>query len=210
MDVSGISQGLNKSTFEERQKNLLFLRQLYFLVVIEILVALLWSIWVRESETLGNGVYRYWGFALFTGIASILLLFVATFVGAVRNTPLNYVIYGLFTIFAAYTWGYFCAWDNRTSGYDFVFYWLCLLTAICVVLFLQSMGTNNYQYSLSAFLWIVSACCFVFFIFLCFSDISVIRLVICTVPTIVYGYFLSYNVRKMVTPSHSGQRFALR
>lgn len=139
MDVSGISYGLNKSTFEERQKNLLFLRQLYFLVVIEMIVALLWSIWVREHDTLGNGVYRYWGVALFTGIVTLILLIVATFVGAVRNTPLNYVIYGLFTIFAAYTWGYFCIWDLKTEGYDFIFYWLCLLFAVSIVLFLQSL-----------------------------------------------------------------------
>lgn len=139
MDVSGISYGLNRSTFEERQKNLNFLRGLYFLVLIEMVVALLWSIWVRESDTLGDGVYRYWGIALATGIITVILLLVATFVSAVRNSPINYVVYALFTIFAAYTWGYFCAWDQRTEGYDFAFYWLCLLTAVAVVLFLQAM-----------------------------------------------------------------------
>jgi hypothetical protein len=139
MDVSGISSGLNKSTFEERQKNLLFLRQLYLLVLVEMIVALLWSIWVREDQTLGNGVYRFWGFALATAILTIILLLVATFVAVVRNTPINFIVYALFTIFAAYTWGYFCSWDNRTDGFDFVFYWLCLLTAVSVVLFLQSM-----------------------------------------------------------------------
>ena len=139
MDVSGISYGLNKSSVEERQKNLSFLRQLYFLVLIEVLVALLWSIWVRESPTLGDGVYEYWGFALATGIITLLLLLLATFVAAIRNTPINFIVYGLFTICAAYTWGYFCILDNKKDGYDFVFYWLCLLTAIAVVLFLQAM-----------------------------------------------------------------------
>lgn len=138
MDVSGISYGgLSKSTAEERLKNNSYLRQLYFLLVVQLVVALLWSVWVREYDTLGNGVYRYWGFALFSAIMTVILLLVATFISAVRNSPINIVIYALYTIFAAYTWGYCCAWDQRKQTWGFIFYWLCLLTAIAVVLLFQ-------------------------------------------------------------------------
>lgn len=140
MDVSQISYGgLSRSTIEERAKNQTLLRNLYALVVLEMLVALLWSVWVRESETLGNGVYRYWGFALATAILQAILLLVAVFVAAVRKSPINIVIYALYTIFAAYTWGYCCAWDQRVNSWQFIFYWCCLLLAIAVVLFLQAL-----------------------------------------------------------------------
>jgi hypothetical protein len=140
MDVSGISYGgLNRSTIEERAKNQMLLRNLYGLVVLEMVVAILWSVWVRESPTLGDGVYRFWGFALFTAIAQALILLVAVFVAAVRKSPINIVIYALYTIFAAYTWGYCCAWDQRVNSWQFIFYWCCLLTAIATVLFLQAL-----------------------------------------------------------------------
>lgn len=138
MDVSGISYGgLSRSSVAERLKNNEFLRKLYFLVLVEMVVALLWSVWVREHDRLGNGVYDYWGFALASAIIALLLLLVATFVQASRNSPLNVIIYALYTIFAAYTWGYLCAWDQRNDGWDFIFYWCCLLTGIATVLLFQ-------------------------------------------------------------------------
>ena len=136
MDVSGLS--LNNSTYEERTKNVNYLRYLYFFYVIELLVALGWSVWVRESKALGDWVVKWWGFALVAAILCVLLLLVATFVVQVRASPVNIVIYGLFTIFFAYTWGYLCAWDQRTEGWDFLFFWLCLFTAIAIAFFLHA------------------------------------------------------------------------
>ncbi len=136
MDVSGIS--LNKTTYEERHKNIGFLRSLYFFLVIELLIALGWGIWCREDNTLGNWVNRYWGIALATAIVAVLLILVAFLVGSTRVAPLNYIIYVLFTIAFAYTWGYLCAWDQRHDGWDFLFFWLCLLTAISIALFLHA------------------------------------------------------------------------
>lgn len=136
MDVSGLS--LNRSTFEERHKNIGFLRQLYFFFVIELLISLGWSVWTRESKTLGDWVVRWWGIALVTAILCVILIIVATFLAPARLAPLNFVIYGLFTICFAYTWGYLCAWDNRTEGWDFLFFWLCLFSAIAIGFFLHS------------------------------------------------------------------------
>lgn len=63
-------------------------------------------------------------------------------------------------------------------------------------------GTTGYMYTLSAIMFILGACLLVFFFFLCFSDISFIRLLITMVPVLVFGFFLSYNVRKMVGSFH--------
>ena len=54
------------------------------------------------------------------------------------------------------------------------------------------------MYTISAIMFIVGACLIVLFLFLCFSDISFLRLLITLVPVLVFGFFLNYNVRKMV------------
>jgi FtsH-binding integral membrane protein len=136
MDVSGIS--LNRSTFEERCKNIDFLRKLYLFYMIEMLVVFGWTVWVLSCETLGNWVVNVWWLALVTGILAIILLLVCTFLPFARNSPINIVLYALFTIFFAYTLAYLAAinWEDAESGV--VFYWICLFTVLSIAFFLQA------------------------------------------------------------------------
>lgn len=129
MDVSSIS--LNRSTFEERHKNVSFLRTLYGLFALELIIALAWSSWVLSNDKLGEWVVRKWGIALVTGIISIILILVCTFVSAVRESPINYAIYAIFTICFAYTMGYLCRKD-WFDGSQLVYYGLWILTAIAI------------------------------------------------------------------------------
>lgn len=57
------------------------------------------------------------------------------------------------------------------------------------------------MYTISALMFILGACLVVLFLFVSFTDISFIRLVITMVPVLVYGFFLNYNVRRMVRQS---------
>jgi hypothetical protein len=130
MDVSSIS--LNKSTFEERHKNVGFLRTLYGLFALELIITLAWSSWVLTNDKLGEWVVRYWGIALATGIISILLILVCTFVAAVRESPVNVAIYAIFTICFAYTIAYLSRKD-WIGGSQLVYYGLWVLTAIAIM-----------------------------------------------------------------------------
>lgn len=126
MDQSVAS--LNRSTFEERQKNVTYLRSLYFLLALQLLVAVGWSILTIWCDTLGEWVRVWWGIALGCGIVALLLLLAVYFVPALNNGGgAGIGIYALFTLCAAYVWGYWCAWD-RDAGYGW--YVLILLTAI--------------------------------------------------------------------------------
>ena len=53
--------------------------------------------------------------------------------------------------------------------------------------------------SLSAILFILGAAFLVFFAFLVFSDISFYKLLLAMIPIIIFGYYLNYDVRKMVS-----------
>lgn len=120
---------LNRSTFEERQKNVTYLRSLYFLLAAQLLIAVGWSILCIYCESLGDFVKRYWGIALGVGIVAALLLLAVYFVPALNNGGAGIGIYALFTLCAAYVWGYWCSYDREIN---YGWYVLLLITAIAL------------------------------------------------------------------------------
>jgi len=63
------------------------------------------------------------------------------------------------------------------------------------------------MYTISAILTVLGAGLAVLFLFVVFTNISFVRLLITMVPVLVFGFFLSYNIRRMVNyPLIPGQR----
>lgn len=118
---------LNRSTFEDRQKNISYLRSLYFLFALTLLFSVFWvfvsRVWMPE---IGQWILDHWVIALIVGIVAALLLLFAFFSSASRTPPINLIVYLLFTLCFAYLWSYFVGKDPSGK----VFYVLCLLTAI--------------------------------------------------------------------------------
>ena len=54
------------------------------------------------------------------------------------------------------------------------------------------------MYTISAILWILGACLIVLYGFITFSEVTFLRLLITMVPVLVFGFYLSYNIRRMV------------
>ena len=52
--------------------------------------------------------------------------------------------------------------------------------------------------SLSSILIVLTACLFVFLGFLIFSQISFVYLLLIMIPVILFGFYLNYDIRKMV------------
>lgn len=133
MDASIAS--LNKSTFEERQRNISYLRTLYFLFALEFVVAILCS-WFASSiwEGLGNFIVDWWYFAAIALFICIVMVLVTFFVPAVRRFPVNIVIYLLFLLAFAYVWTYLvCRFKN--TGYAWYVLWLLAAIAIAFAIY---------------------------------------------------------------------------
>ena len=140
MDSSGLS--LNKSTFEERQQNLSYIRVLYLLLSLELIIALVWSSFCLYFwGSLGEPISDMWIMGLVTGIVCGLLILVTLFIVQIRKFPINWVVYILFTISFAILWGYLCCVDKSRL----VYYTLWLLTAITVALFLYAFMSSYYK-----------------------------------------------------------------
>ena len=120
---------LNRSTFEERQKNVSFLRSVYFLLAFQLLICVAWALICIYVPSVGVWVARYWGIALACGIICLILILAVYFVPALNNSAAGMGIYVLFTLLFAYVWGYFCSLDTNIN---YGWYVLLLLLAIAI------------------------------------------------------------------------------
>lgn len=196
MDYSGLS--LNKSTFEERQKNLSYIRVLYILLAFELILAVIWSSFCLYFwNKLGGPIVRWWEFGLVAAILCVLLILATLFVKALRRHPINWAIYGLFTLSFAHLCAFLSCWDSTRLFY----YALWILTAITVTLALYSLVSSFYTDNMTALILVFGSGAIVLAWFVAFSEIPVFQLILVFVPVAIFGLYLAYNLRKTVRNS---------
>ena len=192
MNLSTMS---TRTTPEERAKNLSFIRMLYTLFAIELLIAIIWtSFALGYYEDFGSGIVHWWEFAIATGVLCLILILVAMLVPAVRRPPINIVIYALFTICFMHFVSYLCLVDKSRL----VYYALWLLFAVAVGFAIYAWSTTNKTNTLISIMVVLFSCLLVFAVFLIFSEISFLGLLIVLLVVLVFGFYVNYDVRKMV------------
>ncbi len=193
MDSSGLS--LNRSTFEERQKNLTYIRWLYFLLAIELILALIWSTFCLHFwNALGEEIVHWWEFGLVAGIICILLILATLFVPVLKKFPINWVVYILFTLAFMHLCAFLSCWDHTRLFY----YGLWLLTAITIGLFLYAYCSTYYMETIPTMLVAFGSSALVLVAFIVFTDMNVFLLILVFVPVAVFGVYLAYDIRTSV------------
>jgi FtsH-binding integral membrane protein len=192
MNLSNISNG--KISFEERQKNMSFLRNLYTLFAIELLIAVIWTSFALSYYVeFGDGIKRWWEFAIVSGVLCLLLLLIS-FLQFARRFPINVVVYLLFTL----SFMHFSSWLCLIDSTFLVYYALWLLLFVAIGFAIYAWSTNTYMNTMISILVIVASTLIVFIAFLIFSEIRFLGLLLVLLAVIIYGFYLNYDVRKMV------------
>ena len=193
MDISGYS--VNKSTLEERQRNLKYTRFLYVLLAAELVVALIWtSFCIHFWDKLGAPIVRWWEFGLTAGIISGLLILATFFVAAVRRFPINWAIYFLFTLTFAHLWAFLCCLDESR----FLYYALWLLTAISIGFALYSLTATYYMQTTKSALVVLGSSLPVLLAFLAFTEMDFFLLILVYIPVAIFGVYLALDLRTML------------
>lgn len=193
MNISNISAG--KVTYEERQRNLFFLKTLYTLFAIEILVAVIWTSFAfGYPDPFGNGIKAYWQVAIATGVLCLILMALAFLVPFLQTLPFNIVIYVLFTL----CFMHFASWLALIDPSGLVYYALWLLLAIAIAYAIYAWATSTYMNTVVSILITGIACLIVFVGFLIFSDLSFLGLLLVLLGAMVFGFYINYDIRKMV------------
>jgi FtsH-binding integral membrane protein len=193
MNLSNISSG--KISYEERQKNLGFLRTLYSLFALELLIAVVWtSFALSYYPEFGDGIKRWWEFAIVSGVLCLLLILISFIFQFARNFPINVAIYLLFT----FSFMHFTSWLCLVDPTYLVYYALWLLLFIALGFAVYAWSTNSYMNTMISILVIVASTLIVFIAFLIFSEVIFLGLLLVLLGAIIYGFYLNYDVRKMV------------
>ena len=197
MNLSNISSGpLNA---EDRKRNLSFIRLLYTFLTIQLLLVLVYSLVALKYWP--DWTTSWWPIALTTFILALILLLASLLVPATRKPPLNFVIYILFTLCFAHCVSYLVCKDTSR---------LVLFAVWC--LFAVALGYCVYSYSTSTYmktlfsLFVVAAMCLAVFVgFLIFSKVEFIGLLMVMLGVLVFGFYLNYDVRRMVRGGALGE-----
>ena len=193
MNLSNISSG--PINYEDRQKNLNFIRMLYSLFAVELLVALIWtSFALAYYDPFGKGIERWWEFAIATGVICLILILLALFMPAFRKSPLNLVVYGVFTICFMHFISYVVLVDQSRL----VYYALWLLFGIALGFAIYAWSTSTYMNTLFSLMVVAVSCMIIFIVFLIFTDVNFLGLLLVLLAMLVFGFYLNYDVRRMV------------
>lgn len=193
MNISNNSAG--KVTFEERQRNLYFLKALYSLFAIEILIAVVWTSFAfGYPDPFGNGIKAYWQVAITTGVLCLVLILIAFLIPAVQKIPINIVVYVLFTL----CFMHFASWLALIDPSYLVYYGLWLLLAISIAYAIYAWATSTYMNTMISILVTGIACLLVFVGFLIFSEVSFLGLLLVLLGAMIFGFYINYDIRKMV------------
>lgn len=193
MNASNLSAG--KVTFEERQRNLSFLRVLYTLFAVTLLVAVIWTSFALSFfDNFGLGIQTYWQVAIATGVICLLCILLATFVPFAQRIPVSIAIYVVFTL----CFMHFASWLSLVDPSRLVYYALWLLLAIGTAYAIYAWSTSTYMNTLISILITGVACLLVFVGFLIFSDVSFLGLLLVLLAVLIYGCYLNYDIRKVV------------
>ena len=145
-------------------------------------------------DGLGKHIKHWWEFGLVAAVIVFACLIASLFVSAVRRTPINWALYGIFTICFAHMCAFLTVWDTSRHFY----YALWLITAISIGLALYAYLSNYYMETLISMLVVCASAGLVLLGFIAFSDHKVVWLIIIFLPVAVFGVYMAFDVRTSV------------
>lgn len=192
MNLSTLS---GRTSPEDRAKNINFLRMLYTLFAAELLVAVIWtSFALSYYDNFGKGIEKWWEFAIATGVLCLVLILASIIVPALRKFPVGAAIYGIFTICFMHFVSYLCLVDKTHLAY----YGLWLLFAVAIGFAIYAWSLVDRTNTLVSILVVTSSSLLIFLTFLIFTQIRFLWLLLVLLGVLVFGFYLNYDVRKMV------------
>ena len=180
---------------EDRAKNINFLRMLYTLFAVELLIAVVWtSFALSYYDKFGKGIERWWEFTIVSGVICLILILASITVPVLRKFPIGVAIYAVFTLCFMHFASYLCLVDKTFL----VYYGLWLLFAVAIGFAIYAWSLVDKTNTLVSLLVVTSSCLLIFLDFLIFTDIKFLWLLLVLLGVLVFGFYLNYDVRKMV------------
>ncbi len=200
MNTLNLSKPAISSDAKRRKVN--YQRVLYFLFTVELLVQLTWtSLALAFFSDLGTAILGHWELALISGVLIIFILIICFCFKALQRSPINLIVYLIFTIVSAY----FISWIVLADRTLLVYYALWLLTGVSVAYTVYSWASPACISTLVSFIVTLIPTMLVFLIFLIFSEIVFVGLLAVLLAVIYYGFYLNLDTRRAVSGSSGNE-----
>ena len=190
MDIS--SSHLNHTTLEQRKQGFGYQKILYTLVAIELIIALLFtSFSLYWWADLGSQLAKWWYFGVVAAVLVVLLILIAFFVSQVRILPINWIIYGIFTL----AFADLAAFLNCLDPSNLLYLSLWALTLTMSGFALYSICSSSYIPVIESFLISFGVGTLVLIAFIVFTSMKLQWLIVVSVGTAVFGFYYAYGLR---------------
>lgn len=187
----------DRSTVEVHESRVKYLRRMYSLFSLELLtgsVAAAFFVGYNTDPQQTPWIVQYYGIAVATIVISIALMIVAYVIRRRRTDLLSWAIWALFYVCVAYSLSFIALVEPSLL----VMFILTTFTCIAVGITLYSLTSNTYLESTTAFLVIFGSSLLSFEAFLIFTNVDFILLVIFYAVTLVFGFYINYDVRNVI------------
>ncbi len=195
----------DRSTVEVHDSRVKYLRRMYSLFSLELItgsVTAALCVGYNMEEESTPWIVQYYGIAIATIIISLALMVVSYVIRLRRVDFLSWIIWGVFYVCVAYSLGFIALAEPSMI----VMFILTTLTCISVGIALYSLTSNTYLESTTAFLVIFGSSLLSFEAFLIFTSVDFILLVIFYAVTLVFGFYINYDVRNVIRQAGAHQK----
>ena len=196
---------VDRSTVEVHGSRVSYLRKMYSLFSLELItgtVVAALCIGYLEEEGEVSFIVKYYGIAIATIVISLILMVVSYVLRRRRTDILSWLIWVLFYVCISYSLGFIALAEPAMI----VMFILTTFTCISVGITLYSLTSNTYLESTTAFLVIFGSSLLSFEAFLIFTQVKFILLVIFYAITLVFGFYINYDVRNVIRQGSATER----
>lgn len=177
-----------------------FLRKLYFLVFIQLGVCL-WLTWAAtQAGDFAKWVEDYSGFTLWTCLVLTIVLGLVAFLAraVVSKTPINWIVYLIFTLSLGFLLAYWQTTRNASDPY--VFLGVATVTAVILALFVHVLFTKRDLTFQSVSLYIFGAAFFVTLSFeIRLTDIPMLHTYLFGIFACLWGFYFAWENETVIS-----------
>lgn len=187
----------DRSTVEVHDSRVQYLRRMYSLFSLELVtgsVAAALSVGYNYDSETTPWIVQYYGIAIATILISLVLMVVSYVLRRRRTDIVSWAIWIVFYVCIAYSLSFVALAEPSLL----VMFILTTFTCISVGITLYSLTSNTYLESTTAFLVIFGSSLLSFEAFLIFTNVDFILLVIFYAVTLVFGFYINYDVRNVI------------
>ena len=197
--ASSIEKDEEKFLIPQVHPRIKYLRKLYFLIFLQLLMSGICMICVFFFEELREGVNQIPSYLIMVPLFLVLVILLLIFFQRklVSKSPLNVLIYIVFTCFLAFSF----AWISLLDTTLLIAMFLTSACSIAFSLLIYVLTTKTELTYQGASLFVIGAIFIVFQLFILFSQVQMNYLICALIIEVVWGFYLIYDTQTNVSGS---------